>query len=40
MSFNSTLKLTDTIHFNPKHPEYHNIYIPSMKDKYAMVNIR
>lgn len=37
MGFHSTLKLTDTIHFNPKHPEYHNVYIPNMKDKYAMV---
>ena len=37
MGFHSTLKLTDTIHFNPKHPEYHNVYIPSMKDKYAMI---
>jgi CTP:phosphocholine cytidylyltransferase-like protein len=25
--FYSTVKLTDTIHFNPKYPEYHNIYI-------------
>ena len=37
MGFHSTLKLTDAIHFNPKHPEYHNVYIPSMKDKYAMI---
>ena len=37
MGFHSTLKLTDTIHFNPKYPEYHNVYIPSMKDKYAMI---
>ena len=35
--FNSTIELTDTIHFNPKYPKYHNVYIPSMKDKYAMV---
>lgn len=35
--FNSTLKLTETIHFNPKHPEFHNIYITNMKDKYAMM---
>lgn len=37
MGFHSTIKLTDTIHFNPKYPEYHNVYIPSMKEKYAMV---
>lgn len=30
------LILLATIHFNPKYPEYHNIYIPNMKDKYAM----
>lgn len=35
--FNSTLKLTDSIHFNPKFPEYHNVYISSMKNKYAMM---
>ncbi len=35
--FYSTNKLTDLVHFDPKHPEYHNIYIGSMKDKYAMM---
>ena len=35
--FNSTIKLTETLHFNPKHPEYHNIYITNMKDKYAIM---
>jgi hypothetical protein len=35
--YNSTLKLTETLHFNPKYPEYHNVYIPNMKDKYAMM---
>lgn len=35
--FHSTLKLTDTIHFNPKYPEFHNVYISSMKNKYAMI---
>jgi DNA-directed RNA polymerase subunit RPC12/RpoP len=34
--FYSSLKLTEATHFNPKHPEYHNIYISNMKDKYAM----
>jgi len=37
MGFNSTLKLIDTIHFNPKYPEFHNVYISSMKNKYAMM---
>ena len=35
--YNSTLKLTETLHFNPKYPEYHNIYITNIKDKYAMM---
>ena len=35
--YNSAIKLTETIHFNPKYPEYHNIYITNMKDKYAMM---
>jgi len=34
--FNSALRLTETTHFNPKYPEYHNVYISSMKNKYAM----
>ena len=33
----STIKLTEAVHFNPKHPEYHNIFISNMKDKYAMM---
>jgi hypothetical protein len=35
--YDSTIKLTETMHFNPKHPEYHNIYITNIKDKYAMM---
>jgi hypothetical protein len=35
--FSAALDLTDRIHFNPKYPEYHNIYIPNIKEKYAMV---
>jgi predicted RNase H-like nuclease (RuvC/YqgF family) len=35
--YNSTIKLTETLHFNPKYPEYQNIYISNMKDKYAMI---
>jgi hypothetical protein len=35
--FNSTLNLIDTVHFNPKYPEFHNVYISSMKNKYAMI---
>jgi hypothetical protein len=35
--YNSTLRLTEVVHFNPKFPEYHNVYIANMKDKYAMM---
>jgi hypothetical protein len=35
--YNSTIKLTEAIHFNPMYPEYHNVYISNMKDKYAMM---
>jgi hypothetical protein len=35
--YNSTLKLTEVVHFNPKYPEFQNIYITNMKDKYAMM---
>ena len=35
--FYSTLHLTETVHFNPKYPEYHNVYISNIRDKYAMM---
>ena len=35
--FNSTYNLIDAVHFNPKYPEFHNVYISSMKNKYAMM---
>ena len=35
--FNSTLQLTEATHFNPKYPEYHNVYISNLKNKYAMI---
>jgi hypothetical protein len=35
--FNSTINLIDAVHFNPEYPEYHNVYISSMKNKYAMM---
>ncbi|VBB19030.1 hypothetical protein YASMINEVIRUS_1562 [Yasminevirus sp. GU-2018] len=35
--YHSTIKLTEAVHFNPKYPEYHNVYISNMKDKYAMM---
>jgi hypothetical protein len=35
--YESTVKLTGALHFNPKYPEYHNVYISNMKDKYAMM---
>lgn len=37
--FSSITKLVEKIHFNPKFPDYHNVYIPSLKDKYGMVSI-
>lgn len=35
--FNSSTKLTEVLHFNPKYPEYQNVYISNIKDKYAMM---
>lgn len=35
--FHAPIKLTDAVHFNPNYPEYHNVYISNMKDKYGMV---
>jgi Zinc finger, C2H2 type len=35
--FNSTYNLIDIVHFNPDYPEFHNVYISSMKNKYAMM---
>lgn len=35
--YNSTIKLTESIHFDPKRPENHNVYISNKKDKYAIV---
>lgn len=35
--FDSALKLTNALHFNPKYPEFHNVYIPNMKSKYVMI---
>jgi hypothetical protein len=35
--FYSTIYLTEAVHFNPKYPEYHNVYISNIKDKYAMM---
>ena len=35
--FFSTVELTNQLHFNPKLPEYHNIYIPNITSIYTMV---
>ncbi len=35
--YNSIVHLVETVHFNPNFPEFHNVYIPSVKDKHAMV---
>lgn len=34
--FDSPLKMIEMVHFNPKYPEFHNIYIPNMNNNYAM----
>ena len=34
---NSVPKLIEAIHFNPDKPENHNVYIPNLKNKYAMI---
>lgn len=36
--FFSTVKLAEAIHFNPKHPEYQNVAISNMRDKYATMH--
>ncbi len=35
--YGTETKLTKLIHFNDKFPEYHNVYINNLKDKYVMV---
>lgn len=34
--YGGPLFMTQKIHFNEKFPEFHNIYIPNIKEKYAM----
>ncbi len=35
--YNSIVHLVEMVHFNPIFPEFHNVYIPSVKDKHAMI---
>ena len=35
--YSAIQKLIKTIHFNPKHPENHNVKIPNRKEKFALV---
>lgn len=35
----STVELVDLIHFNPKYPENHNVYIPNSRGRYASCHI-
>jgi hypothetical protein len=35
--FQTPVELTRKIHFNPKFPEFHNIYIPRINERYGMV---
>ena len=36
--YNSVVKLTKNIHFNPNNPEYHNVYISNINNAYAMIH--
>jgi len=35
--YDIVLKLTEVVHFNPKHPEFHNLCITNTKDQYGMM---
>jgi hypothetical protein len=35
--FQTAVELTREVHFNPKYPEYHNIFIPKINERYGMV---
>jgi hypothetical protein len=35
--FQAPVELTKSIHFNPKYPEYHNVYIPRINEKHGMI---
>jgi hypothetical protein len=35
--YQSTVELTKAIHFNPKYPENHNIYIPKINERHGMI---
>ena len=35
--FQTSVELTKKIHFNPQYPEFHNVYIPRINEKYGMV---
>lgn len=37
--FFSSVSLTKSVHFNPKYPEYHNIFISNIKNRYAMMYV-
>jgi hypothetical protein len=35
--YQAPVEMTRLIHFDEKHPEYHNVYIPKINEKYGMV---
>lgn len=35
--FQSVVETAEITHFNEKHPEYHNVYISNIKDKYGTI---
>jgi hypothetical protein len=37
--FQTSVELTKKVHFNPKYPEFHNVYIPRINEKYGMIYI-
>jgi hypothetical protein len=37
--FQTSVELTKKIHFNPKYPEYHNVFIPRINEKYGMIYV-
>jgi hypothetical protein len=37
--FQTSVELTKKIHFNPKYPEFHNVYIPRINETYGMIYV-
>jgi hypothetical protein len=37
--FQAPVELTRKVHFNPKYPEFHNIYLPRINEKHGMIYV-